>query len=512
MGKITVVGLGPAGLDLVPPRSRQVLEAGPVYLRTARHPAAEELLSSGRTDIRSFDDLYEKAESFEALYAQIVAELICAARKADIVYAVPGHPLVAEDTVRRLRDEAPSSGIELEILPAVSCLDTIFISLGLDPAAGLEVRDALTIDSRPLNPAVPLILLQVYSRLVAGDVKLKLMEVYPPEHPVKLVRAAGASGQEAVEELPLYELDRRPCDHLTSLYVPPLPVREVCRYPLDPLVEVMAALRGPHGCPWDKEQTHALLRRYLIEECYEVIEAIDENDMHKLREELGDLLLQVVFHARLAEEAGHFNINDVIHEIVAKMIRRHPHVFGETRVKDSAEVLANWQEIKRQEKEEAGETPTAIGGVPRALPALLRAYKVQGRAARVGFDWPNVEGAWEKVREEMEELKAAAAAGDKTAVAEELGDLLFAVVNVARFLKVEPELALATTTRKFEERFSFIEQSAAAMGRPLNDLTLDEMDALWEKAKGMEKLSSAPRKQKDIGFSWRIEEPGDRHE
>ncbi|HHY92693.1 MAG TPA: nucleoside triphosphate pyrophosphohydrolase, partial [Firmicutes bacterium] len=440
--------------------------------------------------VTTFDRLYEQAADFEELYAQIVHELLGAAQYQDIVYAVPGHPLVAEETVRRLRLEAPRRGITLDILPAVSCLDTIFLALGLDPAQGVQVRDALTLEKTPLDTAQPAVLLQVYSRLVAGDVKLHLMELYPPEHPVKLVRAAGLAGEEEVTEFPLYELDRQACDHLSSLYVPPaVGRRSSSRYPLDPLVNVMATLRGPEGCPWDREQTHELLRRYLIEECYEVIEAIDENDMHKLQEELGDLLLQVVFHARLAEEAGCFDINAVVAGIVEKMIRRHPHVFGRTKVESSAEVLVNWQEIKRREKKAAGEEVTVLGGVPRALPALLRAYKIQGRAARVGFDWPDVEGAWTKVAEEIEELKAAAQSGDRDAVAGEVGDLLFAVVNVARFLKVEPELALAATTRKFEERFAFIEQAAASAGRSLGQLTLEEMDELWEQAKTLEKLS-----------------------
>mgnify|MGYP000903918453 CR=1 FL=1 len=259
--------------------------------------------------------------------------------------------------------------------------------------------------------------------------------------------------------------------------------------PLDPLMRVMAALRSPKGCPWDKEQTHHTLRRYLIEECYEVIEAIDENNMHKLVEELGDLLLQVVFHARLAEETRSFDMNDVIAGVVAKMVRRHPHVFGHTKVKDSDEVLVNWAAIKKQEKEEHGEDLGVLGTVPIGLPALLRAYKIQGRAARVGFDWPNVEGAWEKVHEEAAELRVAAASGDHRAMEEELGDLLFAVVNVARFLSVEPELALAGTSAKFEERFHYIEQQATANGHCLEELSLEDMDTLWEQAKTQEKLT-----------------------
>lgn len=259
--------------------------------------------------------------------------------------------------------------------------------------------------------------------------------------------------------------------------------------PLDPLVKVMATLRGAKGCPWDKEQTHESLRRYLIEECYEVIEAIDEKDMNKLEEELGDLLLQVVFHAYLAEEAQAFDINDVIEGVVTKMIRRHPHVFGQTKVHNSEEVLVNWTAIKQQERELNGHDEGVLSGIPQMLPALMRAYKIQGRAARVGFDWPSVDGAWEKVSEEAAELKAAANSGDRQAIVEELGDLLFAVVNVARFLQVEPELALAATTDKFERRFHYIEQQARLKGHSPESLSLEDLDALWEQAKRQEKLT-----------------------
>ncbi|MGI6129431.1 MAG: nucleoside triphosphate pyrophosphohydrolase [bacterium] len=256
---------------------------------------------------------------------------------------------------------------------------------------------------------------------------------------------------------------------------------------LDLLVQVMATLRGNEGCPWDKEQTHRSLRRYLIEECYEVIEAIDNDNMNNLREELGDLLLQVVFHARLAEEARSFDLNDVIQEVVAKMVRRHPHVFGQTKAKDSDEVLVNWEAIKKEEKKKKGQGQGVLEGVPKHLPALLRAYKIQGRAAQVGFDWPSIDGAWEKVYEEAAELKTAAEHADYHAMEEELGDLLFAVVNIARFLGIEPELALAGTTAKFEQRFHYIEQQASSNGQKLEDLSLQEMDSLWDQAKNKEK-------------------------
>lgn len=257
-------------------------------------------------------------------------------------------------------------------------------------------------------------------------------------------------------------------------------------YPLDPLVEVMKKLRGPQGCPWDKEQTHESLKRYLIEETYEVIEAIEMADMDKLREELGDLLLQIVFHAQLASERGAFDMNDVVASIVHKMRARHPHVFGDVKVDSAAQVIDNWENIKDREKAGAGHRQTLMD-VPRALPALLRAEKIQARASRIGFDWPNVEGAWEKVQEEQEELLAALAEGQAEKIRDEFGDLLFALVNVARFLQVDPEEALSRTVDKFIHRFRAMEEMAAARGLDLKRLNLAELDRLWDEAKKQEK-------------------------
>ncbi|HHW06870.1 MAG TPA: nucleoside triphosphate pyrophosphohydrolase [Clostridia bacterium] len=257
-------------------------------------------------------------------------------------------------------------------------------------------------------------------------------------------------------------------------------------YPLDPLVQIMQELRGPQGCPWDKEQTHESLKRYLVEETYEVIEAIEMADMHKLREELGDLLLQIVFHAQLASEKAAFDMNDVVAAIVHKMRARHPHVFGQEKVESAAQVLDNWENIKDKEKAKAGNRKTLMD-VPRGLPALLRAEKIQARAARVGFDWPDVQGAWEKVQEEQEELLAALEKGQAEEIRDEFGDLLFALVNVARFLQVDPEEALSRTVDKFMQRFRKMEEMAAARGVDLNQLDLAGLDKLWDEAKKQEK-------------------------
>ncbi|NLC76247.1 MAG: nucleoside triphosphate pyrophosphohydrolase [Clostridia bacterium] len=264
------------------------------------------------------------------------------------------------------------------------------------------------------------------------------------------------------------------------------------RYPLDSLVQIMKELRGPGGCPWDREQPHESLKRYLVEEAYEVIEAIELKDMYKLREELGDLLLQIVFHAELACEKGAFDINDVVAAIVTKMKERHPHVFGRQQLGSPEEVLEQWEELKDREKARTGRRETLMD-VPRGLPALLRAEKVQARAARIGFDWPEVQGAWDKVKEETEELLQAFRGGDPAEIRAEYGDLLFALVNVARFLAVDPEDALNRTTDKFIRRFRSMEQQAKDQGLDLSGMNLQELDKLWEEAKSSEnngKISS----------------------
>ncbi|NLW16770.1 MAG: nucleoside triphosphate pyrophosphohydrolase [Firmicutes bacterium] len=248
------------------------------------------------------------------------------------------------------------------------------------------------------------------------------------------------------------------------------------------LAQVMDKLRGPEGCPWDREQDHISLKPYLVEEAYEVLEAIELGDMHKLAEELGDLLLQIVFHAQIAKERGEFDLTEPLQQIVAKLKRRHPHVFGDVQVESSQQVALNWEEIKARERR-GQETASLLDRVPRNMPALMQAYKIQEKAARVGFDWDDIGGAWDKVREEKAELERAIASGDRSQIGEELGDLLFAIVNVARFLEVEPETALLSTVMKFRHRFAYIEEQAQAAGKALETYSLQELDKWWEEAK-----------------------------
>jgi len=255
-------------------------------------------------------------------------------------------------------------------------------------------------------------------------------------------------------------------------------------YPLDPLIDVMDKLLAPDGCPWDRKQDYSTLKRYLLEETYEVLEAIDEGNMYKLCDELGDLLLQVVFHSALGARANHFTINDVINGITEKMIRRHPHVFGNVTVSGAEDVLHNWEVIKAQEKGRQKEE-SLLGSVPKELPSLMHAYKVQERAAKVGFDWPDIKGAWDKIYEELEELDAAVR--KKEEIYEELGDLLFSIVNVARFLKINPEEALLAAIRKFRSRFAFIENKVSENGKNIDDYSMEELDAWWEETKVIKK-------------------------
>jgi tetrapyrrole methylase family protein/MazG family protein len=270
------------------------------------------------------------------------------------------------------------------------------------------------------------------------------------------------------------------------------------------LVQLMAKLRAPDGCPWDRQQTHESLKPYLLEETYEVLETIDKQDEPKLREELGDLLLQVIFHAQIAAERKTFTVEDVMQLLADKLVRRHPHVFGRQDADGALtpdEVYSNWEQIKKSERQQTGRSESALDGVPKTLPALLRAFQIQARASRVGFDWPqNGEGVhqvMDKVKEEIEELTDAYGARDDRAgeagrhaaqrhLEDEMGDVLFALVNLARFLKVNPEDALRRATDRFADRFHFVEAEAARTGRTLQSMTLAEMDTLWEEAKARE--------------------------
>jgi tetrapyrrole methylase family protein/MazG family protein len=477
---ITIVGLGPGNPMHLTREAWEVLGAArEVYLRTQKHPTVAALPQGAVW--HSFDRFYEQAQDFEEVYSAIAAEVLALGRRPQgVVYAVPGHPLVGEASVSRILQAAGQEGLPVRVVAGLSFVEPVLTALGIDALAGLQVLDAAELAAMrhpPLNPDLPALLAQLYSQALAADLKLTLMNQYPPEHPLLLVHSAGTD-QERTLSLPLYELDRQPdLAHLTTLYVPPL--ARVSSF--EAFQETIAHLRAPDGCPWDRKQTHQSLRSGLLEEAYEVLDALDQDDVAALREELGDLLLQIVMHTQIAVEAGEFSMSDVIATVDSKIKSRHPHVWGEQDTADADDVLRSWESSKAQERQEQEQgTKSMLAGVPAALPALAQALAYGERVARVGFDWPNVQGVVTKVSEEMDELRAAA---DDEARALELGDVLFAVVNWARWLDVDPEAALRQANARFARRFGWMEAESRRLGQDLKQLSLDELEALWQKAK-----------------------------
>lgn len=485
MPGITIIGLGPGPAEWLTREAWAALTAADeIYLRTARHPTVAGLPAT--LVKHSFDEVYETAADFAQVYATIAERVLAlGARPAGVVYAVPGHPHVAEATVSLIRARAAAAGLPVRVIAGLSFVEPVLAALELDALPQLQLADALDLAAHHhpwLTPEAPALVAQLYSSALASDVKLTLMNQYPDDHPVALVHAAGTA-EARVERLPLFEIDRSvQIAHLTALFVPPLAPGAA----FESFQETIAHLRAPDGCPWDREQNHQTLRTNLLEEAYEVLAALDADDAEALREELGDLLLQIVLHTQIAQEYGEFSMAEVLRGINTKLIRRHPHVFGETQVNGVGEVLQNWEKLKEAERAENGgkkQGQGALGSVPPGLPALTQADTYQRRAARVGFDWPDISGVKAKVREEIDELEKAADANEQAA---ELGDLVFALVNLARWLDVDPEAALRRANAKFAARFAKVETAARAQGRALADMALAELDQLWEAAKAEE--------------------------
>ena len=480
MPGITLLGLGPGDPAKLTREAWEVLvSADQVWLRTKQHPTVAGLPAAIK--IHSFDDLYENGGSFEDVYSAIVEKVLELGKSSQgVVYAVPGDPFVAEATCPEIAQRARSMGLPLKIVSGLSFLEPVFASLGLDPYPRLVLMDAIELSQAHVPafpPDMPVLVAQVYSRLVAAEVKMTLNTVYPDEHPVRLVHAAGTN-EELIEELPLYEIDRS--EHiglLTVLYVPPLGEGTS----LEAFQEIVAHLRAPDGCPWDREQTHDSLRNHLMGEAYEALAAMDSGNPVEMAEEFGDLLLQIVLNAQIASEDGEFSMADVLKGIYDKIIRRHPHVFGDVTLDGVQGVLKNWEKLKAVERANSHEPEKGLlDGVPLALPALSQAQEYQDRAARVGFDWKDVSGVLDKITEEIQEVREVT---NEQELIAELGDLFFALVNLARWKKVDAESALRGTSLRFKKRFSYVEQGAKKQGRKLSEMSIDEMEALWQEAK-----------------------------
>ena len=482
---LKIMGLGPGAYEALTIGALKELKNNKnIYFRTEKHPTVDFLKDEG-IKFESYDHAYEKYDSFDDVYKYIAEDLITKIKDdEDLIYAVPGHPLVAEKSVINLIELCKENNIQYEVLPAVSFVDAMMEALQVDPIEGVKIIDAFDMKNQILDKRVGTIITQVYNNFIASEVKLRLLEGYEDDTEIIFVRAAGVEGLESIRKIPLYELDwQEDIDYLTSIYI----TKDLGnKKDFQDLLDIIETLRNPGGCPWDREQTHESLKSALLEECYEVIDAIENEDEDALIEELGDVLLQVVFHASIGKEDGYFDIMDVIGGISNKMINRHPHVFGNEKANTSEQVLVNWDEIKKEEKGIKTLTEE-MQNIAKSLPATTRAYKVQKKAKKVGFDWDDVNCAMDKVKEELNEIKEVYNCEDKSIIEGEVGDLLFACINVARFLEVDGELALDKTIKKFIKRFSYIENEAIKNNKNLKDMTLEEMDKLWEEAKTSEK-------------------------
>lgn len=481
--KMKVIGLGAGDFEqLTIGAFRTLKNAEKLFLRTEEHPVVSRFQEEG-IKYQSFDEIYEQYDQFSEVYEEIVERLLKEAQDHSIVYAVPGDPLVAEKTVQLLLEKAPSYQIHVEIGSGQSFIDSLFTAVKKDPIEGFQLLDGTDLHRRDINIRQHLLIGQVYDTFIASNVKLTLMEKYDDAYPVTIITAAGSS-DEKIQQVPLYEIDRQiTLSNLTSLYVPPVTEFKHTFKEFATLREVIATLRGPNGCPWDRKQTHASLKKYLIEEVYELLAAIDDEDIDHMIEELGDVLLQVMLHAQIGEDDGLFTIDDVIEAISAKMVRRHPHVFGNTVVETVEEVVSNWEEIKKKEQSQHPNTTTILEQVEDGQPALMRAYELQKIAAKVGFDWERAEVAFEKVEEEMQEFLHALKNENKKKQTEEFGDFLFAMINVGRLAGIHPEEALIMTNKKFYDRFSYVEQKVQASNLPWSEFSLAELDNIWNEAK-----------------------------
>ena len=496
---LIVTGLGPGNLARAPAEIVDALRSTDVtvLVRTLQHPAAEEL--AAQRSVITCDDLYESAETFEEVYAAIAERVLEEAEGGPVIYAVPGSPLYAERSVVELRRRARRRGVEIDVRPAPSFLDEVFAVLEIDPGArGFQVLDGRDLPD-PLILQLPTVVFHVDVPVVLADVIARLGRTMPDETPITVLAELGTD-EATVTEFALSDVPMQAAGLRTSLFFDPPDVG---------IAGVITAMRRLRlECPWDRDQTHDSLAPYAIEETFELVEAIsrmpaglpavaepDYGAYAEVEEELGDVLLQVIFHSNLAAEVGAFDIEDVAETLRRKLVRRHPHVFGDVEVADVDEVVSNWQAIKADEKPR----DSLMDGIPESLPALLRAVKLQKRAGRVGFDWPSAAAVVGDVREELSELVEVL---DQPEAADELGDLLFAVTNLARHLNVDPELALRRAVGRFESRFRRIEQ--------LGDLEaagVDEMNRLWEQAKKDPRLQPDTRRQTpDATASGGIEE------
>lgn len=477
MNDLTITGLGVFLSQLAPEAKASIDGAAFVVFQTRRHPLFED--GRGWT---SCDDLYDSCQDFDELNKAVAKRLAGFCEKGRTAFCMPGTPLGKAMTLETVK-ECKERGIPCSILPGTSYADAALASCGLCFEVPAVSMDAIAAEGANIDPQKPLVVCEIDSPLLAGSVKLALLEYYPDEWQITLAVPGEKSFR--CTRIPLFELDRqkRACFcGATCAILPPLNFLDMERRGVSQVQELVRLLRAPGGCPWDAEQTIQSLRPAVLEEAYEVAEAIDDEDDAGLCEELGDLLLQVVFLCTLAEEQGRFTLRDAATDLCTKMIFRHPHVFGDAVAKDSAAVLFAWENLKKTEKGQKTQGDV-LKAVPKTLPALVRSAKVQKKAAKVGFDWDSPLDALKKVYEEAGEFAAELERGNEGRAFEEMGDLLFAVVNAARLSGIDAELALIRATEKFTRRFCLMEEEVNKSGRKMEELSLRELDSVWNRVK-----------------------------
>lgn len=471
MSKITVVSLGPGSRDHLTLGALAALETAPkVVLRTEKCDAAAYIREKG-ISFDTLDHLHESCDDFEEL-AQMAANAVLAAAQAeDVCYAVLDGG--RDESVRYLLKKAPDT----VLLPGLP-LSAPFLSRLPQDKAEIQTASSMQVT----GTQNPLLILEVDSRMLAGECKLQLLSWYDADLPVFFFPPSENSTRQCIS-IPLCDMDRQKAyDHTAALLIPSQKLESKKCYDFYDLVQVMALLRGENGCPWDREQTHESLRKYLIEEAYETAAAIDDEDWLNVADELGDVLLQVVFQANIGSQYGTFELSDITTAICKKMISRHRHIFGSDHCETAQDVVDNWEKIKKEERGFKTQSEV-LDGVSRGLAPLMRAGKVQKKARDVGFDWDDPLDALEKVHEEADEVASAIREKDPAHLEEELGDLFFACVNVSRLCGVEAETALQQATEKFIRRFTAMENAILQDGKSLKDLTLSEMDVYWNSSK-----------------------------
>ncbi|MCL4561629.1 MAG: nucleoside triphosphate pyrophosphohydrolase [Chloroflexi bacterium] len=483
-GGITLLGLGPGSAGMLTREARKWMQGvDEIYLRS-EHKLPPGIVPKNMR-IGVLRPMSGQKDAQDENQAETLDRLLELGRRIQgVTLALPGDPFESTLAAAAIR-RASVAGVPCRVIPGVGRMAPALAAAGLSvsPHAVLvEGTELVDRHSPSFPPDGPVVIAGLESSGMLGKVKTILSNSYPSQHPLKWIVFPGGSNQK-VTDLTLDTLDQQVApDGFAVLVVPPL----AGGTSLEAFQEIIAHLRAPDGCPWDRQQTHLSLRTHLLEETYEALEALDSGNQKDMVEEFGDLLLQIVLHAQIAYEAGEFNMADILEGVYTKIVRRHPHVFGDTQVEGVKGVLQNWEKLKAAEREQNGDDNGKKGlldGVPRLFPALAQSQELQDRAARVGFDWPDIQGVLDKVREEIDEVRQAT---NDEALADEIGDLLFALVNLARWKKVDAESALRKMNARFRFRFGYIERTAEEQGREARDLTLEEMDALWEEAKKQE--------------------------